>query len=103
LSVLIPLRNYLKLTRKGSRDPRDSFENWLSDLFDKCIGKPALASVSVTFEEVDGYDVCRVDVMPSRKPVYAVGKQTKDFYVRLNNGTRSFDIEEAFDYISTHN
>jgi ATP-dependent Lon protease len=91
-----------KLTRKGSRDPRDSFENWLSDLFDKCIGKLALANVSVTFEKVDGYDVCRVDVTPRHKPVYAVGKQTKDFFVRLNNGTRSFDIEEAFDYISSH-
>jgi hypothetical protein len=56
----------------------------------------------VAFEEVDGRDVCRVDVGPSRKPVYARGKQTKDFFVRLNNGTRSLDVEEAFDYISSH-
>lgn len=37
-----------------------------------------------------------------RKPVYVSGKQTKDFYVRVNNGTRSFDIEQAFEYITTH-
>lgn len=96
------LENDYKLTRKGNRDPRDSFENWLTDLFDNSIGKPALANVSVAFEEVDGRDVCRVDVGPSRKPVYARGKQTKDFFVRLNNGTRSLDVEEAFDYISSH-
>jgi ATP-dependent Lon protease len=99
---LLGLENDYKLTRKGNRDPRDSFENWLTDLFDNSIGKPALANVSVAFEEVAGRDVCRVDVGPSRKPVYARGKQTKDFFVRLNNGTRSLDVEEAFDYISSH-
>ena len=96
------LENDYKLTRKGNRDPSDSFENWLTDLFDNSIGKPALANVSVTFEEVAGREVCRVEVRPSRKPVYAAGKQTKDFFVRLNNGTRSLDVEEAFDYISSH-
>ncbi len=99
---VVGLENDYKLTRKGNRDPHDSFENWLTDLFDNSIGKPALANISVTFEEVDGHDVCRVDVTPSRKPVYARGKQTKDFFVRLNNGTRSLDVEEAFDYISSH-
>jgi ATP-dependent Lon protease len=82
--------------------PRDFFENWLSDLFDTSIGKAALANVSITFEEVNGHEVCRVEVTLSRKPVYALGKQTKDFFVRLNNGTRSLDVEEAFDYISSH-
>jgi ATP-dependent Lon protease len=99
----VGLENDYKVTGKRDRDPRDSFENWLTDLFDNSIGRPALANVSVTFEEVDGRDVCRVDVEPGRKPVYAKGKQTKDFYVRVNNGTRSFDIEQAFEYISAHN
>jgi ribosomal protein L31 len=96
------LENDYKLCRKGNRDPRDSFENWLTDLLDNSIGKPALASVSISFESVDGHDVCRVEVRPSRHPVYVRGKQTLDFYVRLNNGTRSFNIEEAVAYISTH-
>jgi ATP-dependent Lon protease len=98
----VGLENDYKVTRKGNRDPRDSFENWLTDLLDNTIGKPALANVSVAFEEVDGHDVCRVDVRPSRQPVYAQGKQTTDFYVRLNNGTRSLDIQEAVAYISAH-
>ena len=96
------LENDYKLTKKGNRDPRDCFENWLTDLLDNSIGKPALTNVSVTFEDVRGHDVCRVNVAPSRKPVYAVGKQTKNFFVRLNNGTRSLDVEETFDYISSH-
>jgi ATP-dependent Lon protease len=98
----VGLENDYKVTRKGNRDPRDSFENWLTDLLDNSIGKPALANVSVAFEEVDGHDVCRVDVKPGRQPVYAQGKQTTDFFVRLNNGTRSLDIQEAVAYISAH-
>lgn len=98
----VGLKNDYKVTKKGNRDPRDSFENWLTDLLDNAIGKPALANVSVAFEEVYGHDVCRVDVRPGRHPVYAQGKQTADFYVRLNNGTRSLDIQEAVAYISAH-
>jgi ATP-dependent Lon protease len=99
----VGLDNDYKLTgAKPGRDPRDSFENWLTGLMDTSIGRPPLANMSVTFEEVDGHDVCRVDVSPSQKPVYAKTKQTKDFYVRLNNGTRSLDIEDALDYIAAH-
>jgi predicted HTH transcriptional regulator len=99
----VGLANDYKLTcGKPGRDPRDSFENWLTGLMDTSIGRPPLANMAITFEEVDGHDVCRVEVGPSQKPVYAKSKQTKDFYVRLNNGTRSFDIEDALDYISAH-
>jgi ATP-dependent Lon protease len=91
-----------KLTKKGNRDPRDSFENWLTDLFDNSIGKPALANVTVSFEDVDRHDVCRVEVKPSRQPVYVRGKQTMDFFVRLNNGTRLLTVEDAVSYISAH-
>jgi ATP-dependent Lon protease len=64
----VGLENDYKLTKKSTRDPRDSFENWLTDLFDTSIGKAALANVSVTFEDVGGRDVCRVEVEPSRHP-----------------------------------
>jgi ATP-dependent Lon protease len=98
----VGLENDYKLTKKGNRDPRDSFENWLTDLLDNSIGKPALANVSVSFESVDGHDVCRVEMKPGRQPIYARGKQSMDFYVRLNNGTRSLNVEEAVDYIAAH-
>ena len=99
----VGLQNDYKLTKKGNRDPRDAFENWLTDLFDHSIGKPALANVRVSFEEIDGHDVCHVEVRPSRQPVYVRAKQSIDyFYVRLNNGTRLLTVEEAISYIQDH-
>ena len=97
---VVGLENDYKITAKRGRDPRDSFENWLTGLLDISVGRPALANVFVTFEQVNGHDVCRLEVRPSHKPVYAKGKQTEDFYVRLNNGTRSLDIEDALEYIT---
>jgi predicted HTH transcriptional regulator len=38
----VGLRNDYELTKKGNRDPRDSFEIWLTDLFDHSLSKPAL-------------------------------------------------------------
>lgn len=96
------LDNDYKVTKKANRDPRDSFENWLTDLFDNSLGKPALANIAVSFEDVDGHDVCRVELKPGRKPVYVSTKQTKDFYVRLNNGTRLLTVEDAVSYIADH-
>jgi hypothetical protein len=99
----VGLRNDYKLTKKGNRDPRDSFENWLTDLFDYSLGKPALANVLVSFEDVDGHDICRVEVKPSRQPVYVLNKQSMDdFYVRFNNGTRLLTVRDAVSYIADH-
>jgi ATP-dependent Lon protease len=97
---VVGLENDYKVTKKGNRDPHDSFENWLTDLLDNTIGKAPLSNVSVTFEEAGGRDVCRVEARRSRAPVFAQGKQSKDFFVRLNNGTRSLDVEETMQYLS---
>jgi hypothetical protein len=65
----VGLANDYKLTGgKPGRDPRDSFENWLTGLMDTSIGRPPLANMVITFEEVDGHDVCRVEVTPTKNP-----------------------------------
>jgi hypothetical protein len=99
----VGLGNDYKLTKKGNRDPRDSFENWLTDLLDTWIGRPALANVAVSFEDVDEHDVCRVEINPARQPAYVRrDKHTMDFYVRFNNGTRLLTVEDAVTYIRDH-
>lgn len=81
---------------------RDGFENWLTDLLDKALGKPAVANVAVGFASVDGSDVCRIEVRPSPVPVYARRGQESDLFVRLNNSTRLLNTQEAVTYIGQH-
>jgi ATP-dependent Lon protease len=82
---------------------RDGFENSLTTLLDRSIGKLAVANVAICFETMAGHDICRIDVSPAKRPVYVAWKADQQyFYVRLNNGTRPFSMSEAVDYIGQH-
>ena len=81
---------------------RDGFENWLTDLLEVAFGKPALANLSVSFQAIDGSDVCRIDVEPSRAPACLKSGTKADLYVRLNNSTRLMNTEEALEYVANH-
>jgi ATP-dependent Lon protease len=86
----------------GRRD-YDGYENWLTTLLETSIGKPALSHLAVRFERLEGGMVCRVEVRPSKKPVFvSSGKTAADFYVRLNNSTRLLNTAEALDYVHAH-
>ena len=87
---------------KNPQSGRDAFENALTTLFEETIGKPATISVlKLSWEQVDGKDLCRIDVSPSDEPVFVKNKETKsaDFFVRMNNSTRVLNTEEALKYI----
>jgi len=84
------------------RGGRDAFENWLTTLFEHAIGRPAIANLSIGFENVDGCDVCRIDAEASPTPVYVEAKDDAWFYVRLNNSTRRLNTRESAEYIHRH-
>ncbi|MCA9610631.1 MAG: hypothetical protein KC619_33780 [Myxococcales bacterium] len=61
--------------------------------------------VSVSFEEIDGNDVCRVDVSESSGPVFArtpKSPKTADFFVRMGNSTRQLMTDEVLRYEKEH-
>jgi uncharacterized membrane protein YeaQ/YmgE (transglycosylase-associated protein family) len=79
----------------------DRFQLWIIDHLERCLGKPAVTTVSVRFETQGGGDVCRVDVAPSDRPVFLDepgGQRTADFYVRIGNSTRKLLTDEVLDY-----
>lgn len=82
---------------------RDSYENFLTTLLDKRIGRAAVAHVAITFDPVDRYDVCLLDVNPSPEPVFVTNdKGDADLYVRLNNSTRLLNTADALKYVRQH-
>ncbi len=83
----------------------DRYELWLTDLLERCLGKPAVANVKINFERVDAADLCRVDVKPAPAPVYLDepgGNREADMYVRMGNSTRKLLTDEAVEYITHH-
>jgi len=83
----------------------DRYELWLTDLLERCLGKPTVANVRVTFELVDKAQVCRVDVEPAPAPVFLDepgGDRRADMYVRMGNSTRKLLTDEAMEYADSH-
>lgn len=83
----------------------DRYELWLTDLLERCLGKPGVARVRVSFHRVEQHDVCRVDVPAAPAPVYLDepgGNREADVYVRMGNSTRKLLTDEAVEYIAHH-
>lgn len=94
----IGLDDDLKLMKEPDLD---RYELWLTDHLERCVGKPAVANVTVTFELVDNSQVCRVDVEAAQGPVFLDepgGNREVDMYVRMGNSTRKLLTDEAFEY-----
>jgi membrane protein YdbS with pleckstrin-like domain len=92
-------RDYKTLPRKD----RDGFENHLNMLVKTMIGLPFTKYVRVTFEKIDGKEVCIVSVKESHKPTYLNSpNNSEEFYVRVGNSTQPFSISQAEEYIRTN-
>lgn len=85
----------------SQRKDRDGFENWLyTRLLDQIDGAAIASFVTVSFEQIGEHEICRVNVMPSRQPVY-VGDEAL-FFVRIGNSTRQYNTRDAQSYIRAH-
>lgn len=101
--------DYASLHQPG-KDDRDRFQLHLGQLLINAVGETVASSVSVQVHTLDGADLCRVHVPPSRFPVEATvaafkgGQVTRRtaFYVRLGNGTREItDLAERQRYVAS--
>ena len=97
-------RDYKSLGGGG----KDKFELHLTNLVNNALGKTFLATkVAVTFPEVDGMELCSVEVRPANSPIYLPtakdGAQPQEkFYVRSGNSSQELSPSEAQGYISNH-
>ncbi|MGH9258796.1 MAG: GmrSD restriction endonuclease domain-containing protein, partial [Acidimicrobiales bacterium] len=70
---------------------RDGYELFLTQLMDANLSGAALALARISFNEIDGRDVCRIDVAASAQPVFARpvdGRQHTEFWARIGNSAR---------------
>lgn len=96
--TVVGLAGDYEITLKGDRD---GYELWLREYLGQRLGTEVLHLVDVSFEDLDGADVCRVDVEAAPRPVFLAepgGRRTADLYVRLGNSTRRLLTDEAITY-----
>ena len=81
------------------RKDRDGFEQHLQQLVAQNLGESMAPYLTVTFNEIDGRDVCHVSVDPSDHPVYVDEQQQAVFFLRAGNGTKPLPVDEAVKYV----
>ncbi|KAA3658654.1 MAG: hypothetical protein DWQ04_24460 [Chloroflexi bacterium] len=77
----------------------DGFEQTLMTFVSTHIGAEYAPYIAVRFEDLEGQQVCAVDVDKAAAPAFMTGNKGKEFFVRLGNTTRSLDAEETHSYI----
>jgi ATP-dependent Lon protease len=80
----------------------DEFERVLRQALIDGLGPEFSPFAKVSFPDLDGVQLCRIDVERSPKPVFLKGKQGKEFYIRSGNASRPLDPEATHDYITMH-
>lgn len=88
-------QDYQELSKKN----RDGFKLHLTSYVAGKLGTGILPLLQTKIEKVDGHDVCAIEINPSSRPVYFKEKNFQHFYVRTQNSTRPFSMEEANAYI----
>jgi len=78
---------------------KDGFENFFNLVFTNMIGLEFRNNIDFSFAELEGKEICIVNVKPSKKPVYIKNKKNEEFYIRAGNATHPLRISEATRYI----
>ena len=87
------------------RKNRDGFQLFLTELIKNKLGANIATLCQISFHDIDGKDICRVDVVPSSKPIFTSmqkGQRPTDFWVRMGNRTEQLFGESVIEYTTNH-
>jgi hypothetical protein len=90
--------DYSTLKKKNS----DGFILHLVQILGSYLGKEYSAFWSANIIRFGDKDICRIEVLPSNKPVYIVHDGQEEFFLRALSSTQPMQIKEAHEYIKMH-
>lgn len=82
------------------KQDRDGFEQALMTAVATKLGADACRFVHIVFHTLNGHEICRVIVSPTRRPVYVREGDAPKLYVRTGALTRELNVQEAVNYTS---
>jgi len=82
----------------GKKQNRDAYENFLTTLLLTSFGKDCSPLIKILFHDIDGKDICQIDVGPSPKPQFVRDDKGEHFHIRAGNSNRLLSTREAIEY-----
>lgn len=89
-------QDYHSLKKKN----RDGFELKLMQLISAHLGTENCALVRILFYNIDGKDICSLEINESFSPVYVNLDGKTIFYLRAGNSTKQLTVKEAVNYLN---
>jgi len=86
----------------GKKQNRDGFLLTLVQVVNNYLGKEFNQYISVKIENVDGKDVCIVEISDSGSPVFINYHGSDQFFIRASASTQPMSMKEANEYINLH-
>lgn len=86
--------DYQTLQRKDS----DGFENHFTQAFNNMIGPEFRNLIKLWFHNVDGHEICVVQVLPGPRPAYLKIDNSEHFYMRTGNISTALKLSEIESY-----
>ena len=91
------------LRRQGNKN---GYELFLRQRLDDSLSVPTAEIVGISFESIEGKDVCVESASSSSKPVFAKphegGSGYSEFWVRIENATKQLHGDDMLDYQANH-
>jgi type I restriction enzyme R subunit len=78
----------------------DGFVNWMDTMLENRFGFVFVQNVTISTEQVEGHDVCRVNVPRATEPMWSTFKDNEKLFVRRNNSTRAVPDGEIETFIA---
>lgn len=88
-----------------SKGNRDGYELFLTQLIADKLTGPSPSLCRITFHEIDGKDVCQINISAASRPVFVAPLNSKaftEFWVREGNRTVQYLGTELFEYKEEH-
>lgn len=81
---------------------KDGFLLQLTQTINQYLGKEFNQYISIRIIELDGKEICVVDVANSEMPVFVKDAGKEEFYIRASASSQPMSVREANEYIRTH-
>ena len=79
----------------------DGYVNWLDTLFENNLGHAGANRLTIRIDQIDGHDVCRIDVPASSRTIWVKNKNGPNtLYQRRNNSTREVPADDVDTFIT---
>lgn len=78
---------------------KDGHEREIFRIVSDSLGREACFNTEISFYEVQGKEVCLVNVTASSLPVYVNDGKSTSFYVRAGNATYPLSVKETVNYL----